>query len=333
MEIDVSADPSVPVPAAAGALGDRSAASRPGRPTRHAEKGPRRRGVLVAIGLMAPTLAAIAAVSLYPVGRTLWLSLRDTQLAQQQDKFTGLGNLRRMLDDDQVRAAWKQTVVFTAASTTLETLIGFGMALILFEAFRGRGLVRAAVLVPWAIPTVVTSRMFGWLFDGQNGVINYLLVKTHITGSYVNFLGSSRTAMWTIVVADVWKTTPFMALLILAGLQTVPGSLLEAARVDGASAWQAFWQIRLPLVMPSLLIAALLRSLDAFRVFDLPYTLTGGGPADSTETLSTVAYKRMFSGLETGYGSAIATATFVTEVFIAVGFGIFLARRLKATER
>jgi multiple sugar transport system permease protein len=288
--------------------------------------------LLVAVALMAPTLAAIVAVSLYPVGRTLWLSLRDTQLAQQQDEFVGLGNLRRMVTDDQVVAAWKQTVTFTAASTGLETLIGLAMALIVFEAFRGRGLVRAAVLVPWAIPTVVTSRMFGWLFDGQNGVVNYLLVKTHLTDHYINFLGSTGTAMWTIVVADVWKTAPFMALLILAGLQTVPASLMEAARMDGASAWQAFWRVRLPLVMPSLLIAALLRSLDAFRIFDLPYTLTGGGPADSTETLSTVAYKRMFSGLEVGYGSAIATATFVTEVLIALGFAVFLARRLKATE-
>jgi multiple sugar transport system permease protein len=192
--------------------------------------------------------------------------------------------------------------------------------------------VRAAVLIPWAIPTVVTSRMFGWLLDGQNGVVNYVLVKLHLVDHNVNFLGSTTWAMPTIVLADAWKTAPFMALLILAGLQTIPASLTEAAHVDGASAWHAFWHIRLPLLMPSLLIAAMLRALDAFRVFDLPYTLTGGGPADSTETLSTLAYKRLFSGLQLGPGSSVTTAMFVTEGVIAVGFAYFIFRRMRASE-
>jgi ABC-type sugar transport system permease subunit len=188
------------------------------------------------------------------------------------------------------------------------------------------------VLIPWAIPTVVTSKMFGWLFDGQNGVVNYLLVKLHLVDHNVNFLGSTTFAMPTIVLADAWKTAPFMALLILAGLQTIPSSLTEAAQVDGASAWHAFWHIRLPLLMPSLLIAAMLRALDAFRIFDLPYVLTGGGPADSTETLSTLAYKRMFSGLQLGPGSSITTAMFATEAIIAIGFAYFIFRRMRASE-
>jgi multiple sugar transport system permease protein len=281
---------------------------------------------------MAPTLLSLLAVSLYPVLRSLWMSFRDTSLAQQTDTFTGVENYRTLLADEQFLNAWRQTIGFTVASTVLETLAGLGIALVLYETFRGRGWVRAAVLIPWAIPTVVTSRMFGWLFDGQNGVINYLLVKLHVVDANVNFLGSTTWAMPTIVLADVWKTTPFMALLLLAGLQTIPNSLMEAGRIDGASSWQVFWQIRLPLLMPALLIAAMLRALDAFRIFDLPYTLTGGGPADSTETLSTVAYKRMFSGLELGYGSAITTAMFVTEALIALGFALFLFRRLKAAE-
>jgi ABC-type sugar transport system permease subunit len=289
-------------------------------------------GHLGAAALMAPTLLALLAVSLYPVLRSLWMSARDTTLAQQTDSFTGLKNYRELAGDAQFWNAWKQTLGFTAASTLLETLIGLVMALVLFETFRGRGWVRAAMLIPWAIPTVVTSRMFGWLFDGQNGLINYVLVKLHLVEHNVNFLGSTSLAMPTIVLADVWKTAPFMALLILAGLQTIPHSLSEAARIDGASAWQVFWHVRLPLLMPSLLVAAMLRALDAFRVFDLPYTLTGGGPADSTETLSTLAYKHLFSGLEIGYGSTIATAMFVTESLVAVGFAVFIFRRLKAVE-
>jgi multiple sugar transport system permease protein len=137
-------------------------------------------------------------------------------------------------------------------------------------------------------------------------------------------------ARGTIIVADVWKTTPFMALLLLAGLQTMPASLLEAARIDGARPWQSFWCIRLPLLSSTLLIAGMFRALDAFRVFDIVYVLTGGGPADSTETLSTLSYKVLFSTLQFGYGSAISTAMFATEALLAVGFGIFIRARMRA---
>jgi len=282
--------------------------------------------------MLLPALAALTVVSVYPVLRGLWLSFRNTSLIFRTDKFVGLDNYIALAGDEKFWNAWRNTVRFTVASTALETVIGLVMALVLYEAFSGRGVVRAAMLIPWAIPTVVTSKMFGWLFDGQNGVINYLLVKAHLVSHNVNFLGSTRLAMPTIVVADVWKTAPFMALLILAGLQTIPHSLTEAAHVDGASPWTTFWQIKLPLLMPSLLIAAMLRALDAFRIFDLPYTLTGGGPADSTETLSTLAYKRIFSGLEIGPGSSITTAMFVTEGLIAIGFAFFIFRRLRAQE-
>ncbi len=299
---------------------------------RAARSRERMRLVAGAFGLMAPALLTLLAVSLYPVLRSLWLSFRDTTLALQTDSFTGLKNYRLLWSDEQFWNAWRQTVGFTVASTLLETLIGLGIALVLAASFRGRGLVRAAVLIPWAIPTVVTSRMFGWLFDGQNGVVNYLLVRLHLVSHNVNFLGSTNLALPTIVLADVWKTAPFMALLILAGLQTIPHSYTEAGRVDGASAWRIFWSIKLPMLMPSLLIAALLRALDAFRIFDLPYVLTGGGPADSTETLSTLAYKRLFSGLEIGYGSALSTAMFISEGLIAIGFALFIFRRLRAVE-
>jgi ABC-type sugar transport system permease subunit len=299
------------------------------RPT--GPRGPDLRTIRTVALLLSPTLITLVLVSFYPVIRGITLSFRNTTLSSQTDAFIGFQNFRRILGDAQFWNAWRNTVEFTAVSTLLETVLGLAMALVLFETFRGRGLVRASMLVPWAIPTVVTSKMFGWLFDGQNGIINYLLRGAHLIQGNVNWYGSTQHALQTIVIADVWKTTPFMALLLLAGLQSISGTLNEAARVDGASPLQYLWQIRLPLLMPTLLIAGLLRALDAFRIFDLPYVLTGGGPADSTETLSTLTYKHLFSGLEFGFGSALAMAMFLTELVIAVGFGIFLLRRMRSS--
>jgi ABC-type sugar transport system permease subunit len=286
------------------------------------------RQLLAPVLLVVPMLASLLAVSLYPVLRTIWMAFRNTSLETQSDQFTGLANLRRLARDAMFWQAWRQTLEFTAVTTIVETLLGLVIALALVKTFRGRGLVRAAVLVPWAIPTVVTARMFSWLFD-QGGLVNYLLVTLHLVSQPVNFLGSTTLALPTLMVADIWKTTPFMALLLLAGLQTIPPGLGEAARIDGASSWDYFWRVRLPLLMPTLLVAALLRALDAFRVFDLPYVVTGGGPASSTQTMSTYAYNILFSGLEIGYGSMIATAMFVTEVLIAGVFGIFIVRRIR----
>ncbi|MGD0607778.1 MAG: sugar ABC transporter permease [Streptosporangiaceae bacterium] len=286
------------------------------------------RQLLAPVLLVVPMLASLLAVSLYPVLRTIWMAFRNTSLETQSDQFTGLANLRRLARDAMFWQAWRQTLEFTAVTTIVETLLGLVIALALVKTFRGRGLVRAAVLVPWAIPTVVTARMFSWLFD-QGGLVNYLLVTLHLVSQPVNFLGSTTLALPTLMVADIWKTTPFMALLLLAGLQTIPPDLAEAARIDGASAWNYFRRVRLPLLMPTLLVASLLRALDAFRVFDLPYVVTGGGPASSTQTMSTYAYNVLFSGLELGYGSMIATAMFVTELVIAGVFGLFIVRRIR----
>lgn len=287
------------------------------------------RGSAVAWLLMLPALVALAAVSFYPILNSIWLSLTNTSLITNTSAFVGVTNYATLFNDGQFWNAWTHTVVFTAVSTGLETVIGLAMALLLFETFVGRSFVRAVMLVPWAMPTVVTSKMFGWLFDGQHGVVNYILVQLGILSSNVDWLGSARTALDTIILADVWKTTPFMALLLLAGLQTISPTLIEAARIDGATGWTAFWYVRLPLLWPTLLIAGLFRALDAFRVFDLVYVLTGGGPANSTETLSTLSYKVLFSTLQFGYGSAMTMAMFVTEGLIALGFCLFLIRQLR----
>jgi ABC-type sugar transport system permease subunit len=279
--------------------------------------------------LLVPALASIGAISVYPVLLGLWLSFRDTTLASPTDTFIGLGNYRQIVSDGQFWNAWIHTIQFTSASTLLETSLGLMIALVLTERFRGRGIVRAAMLVPWAIPTVVTSKMFGWLFDGQNGIVNYLLRSVGLLQHNVNWYGSPDFALATIIIADVWKTTPFMALLLLAGLQTIPDSLAEASVIDGANAWQRFWYVRLPLLTPTLLIASMFRALDAFRIFDLVYVLTGGGPADATEVLSTFTYKNLFSALQVGYGSTLSTIMFITEIVIAVIFGVFLLRKMR----
>jgi len=279
--------------------------------------------------LLVPALASIGAVSVYPVFLGLWLSFRDTTLASPTDNFVGLGNYAQLFSDSQFWNAWTHTIQFTCTSTLAETSIGLMIALVLSERFRGRGIVRAAMLVPWAIPTVVTSKMFGWLFDGQNGIVNYLLRSVALIRHNVDWYGSPDFALTTIIVADVWKTTPFMALLLLAGLQTIPGTLLEASVIDGANAWQRFWHVRLPLLAPTLLIASMFRALDAFRIFDLVYVLTGGGPADSTEVLSTLTYKNLFSALQVGYGSSLSTMMFITEILIAVAFGLVLLGKMR----
>jgi ABC-type sugar transport system permease subunit len=279
--------------------------------------------------LILPLLVSLGLVSIYPIFNGAWLSLTNTSLVTQEDAFVGLANYEGLLGDESFWNAWRHTVEFTVVSTLLETVLGLLMALLLYEQFVGRSLVRAAMLVPWAMPTVVTSKMFGWLFDGQHGLINYLLKSLGLINGNINWYGSVDHALQTIIIADVWKTTPFMALLLLAGLQTVPRSLIEAASMDGASPWRIFWYVRLPLLVPTLLIAGMFRALDAFRIFDLVYVLTGGGPADSTETLSTLSYKVLFSTLQFGYGSALSTAMFITETIIALGFGVFIVIQLR----
>jgi len=279
--------------------------------------------------LILPALASIGAISVYPVFLGLWYSFRDTTLASATDSFIGFGNYTQLIADNQFWGAWLHTMQFTSVSTLFETVIGLMIALVLCERFRGRGLVRAAMLVPWAIPTVVTSKMFGWLFEGQNGIVNFLLRSAGIIRHNVDWYGSPDFALATIIIADVWKTTPFMALLLLAGLQTIPESLGEASLIDGANAWQRFWYVRLPLLAPSLLIASMFRALDAFRIFDLVYVLTGGGPADSTEVLSTLTYKHLFSALEVGYGSSLSTMMFITEIAIAALFSWLLFWKMR----
>jgi len=254
----------------------------------------------------------LAAVTLFPLGHVLWLSLQRRSLLHGPPRFIGLENYLRLAVDERFWNALWNTAYFTMASVALELVLGLAIALTLERARRGRALIYGAMLLPWAVPTAVSARMWEWMYDAEIGVINYL------AGTHVNWLGNPAWALNAAIAMDVWKSTPFVVLLLLAGLQSIPRDVYRAAAVDGASGWTVLVRITLPLLAPVMLVALVFRTIDAFRVFDAVYVLTGGGPADSTETLSIYAYKVLFQGLEFGYGSALAVSVFVCVAIAAL---------------
>jgi multiple sugar transport system permease protein len=272
------------------------------------------------VPFVIPALALLSLVTVYPVTYVLVLSLQRRMPIFDISRFVGLDNYLFLLRDDRFWNALGNTAYFTALSVTVELLLGLGVALIMERRFRLKGIARAVILVPWAIPTVVSARMWEWIFNTDFGVLNYL------TGIRINWLGSPFWAMHAAVAVDVWKTTPFVAILLMAGLQAIPRDLYQAARVDGAGALAAFLRVTLPLLRPVILVVLLFRTLDAFRVFDAVYVLTGGGPANTTETLSIYAYRVLFQTLQFGYGSALAVTVFFFTGLISVGYISLLTR-------
>lgn len=255
-------------------------------------------------GLVAPALAFAASIALAPILYTGWLSFQRRMPIFGIAEFIGLDNYSFLLRDARFWNSLAKTAYFVVVSVSLELLLGLGFALLLHRQFRGRGVARALVLVPWAVPNVVAARFWEWMFNADFGVLNYLL------GVKINWLGDPFWALHAAILADLWKTTPFVVLLLLAGLQVIPEELYQAARVDGASTWQVFRHVTLPLLKPVLLLVGLFRTMDAARVFDLIFVLTGGGPANASETLVVYAYKVYYRTLQFGYGSALAVATF-----------------------
>jgi multiple sugar transport system permease protein len=261
--------------------------------------------------MVSPSMVLIALVAAYPIGYGIWLSLHEYSVrVAGLSRWAGLRNYSTALGDSEWWAAFFHTMIFAACSVTLELLIGLGMAMAMHAAFRGQGLLRTTVLVPWAVLTVVTAVMWRTMFESPFGFVNTLL------GTDTVWLGSEPYALIVIILADVWKTAPFMALLILAGLQVIPSEIYEAAKVDGATAWQRFRRITLPLLMPAILVALIFRTLDALRIFDLPFVLTKG--AHGTNTLSLEAYQTFTANNIIGEGAALAVLTFL--IVMAVSF-------------
>lgn len=279
------------------------------------ERADARLGLLLAM----PAIATILLIAVIPLAGTIWDSLFRLSLRFENAPrpFVGLDNYVSVLSDDAWYNALSVTAMVTVASVAAELVLGMIIALLINRAFVGRGVVRASVLVPWALTTVVSAKMWAWIYDGRYGVANDLLMRLGVIDSPIIFLVRPDVTIWAMIVAEIWKTTPFMALLLLAGLQLIPQELYEASSLDGASRWQAFWRVTLPLLKPTILVALLFRTIDAVRMFDLPRVLTNGGPGKSTETVVLYTYNTFFTSLNFGYGSTLAVMIFITVMLIS----------------
>ncbi len=277
--------------------------------------------------LLLPALLLLALVFAYPILRAFWLSLFTQNLGTQLKMvFSGLDNYGRMVGDGRFWQSLWNTTIFTAASVLLELILGMGVALVLNQSFRGRGIVRTISLLPWALPTALMGLAWAWIFNDQYGIVNDILLRLGILKTGISWLGDPTLAMMAVIIADVWKTTPFIALLLLAGLQSISSDLYEAHSIDGASAWQSFWKITVPLLMPQIVIALLFRFAQAFGIFDLIQVMTGGGPAGATETVSIYIYGTVMRYLDFGYGAALVVVTFLLLVAAVAIAAYFLSQ-------
>lgn len=281
-------------------------------PAAEAKRAVEKEEARLAWGLVLPAVGTILLVALFPLIWTAWESvhLHNLQMPWLGRPFIGLANYIEALRDPRFWGSLGHTAFFAVTSVGLELVLGLWLALAMNRAFRGRGLVRAAILIPWAIPTVVSALLWRFLFEGQSGVVNAALVHLGVLRAPLVWFIEAGTAWVPVILADVWKTTPFVALLLLAGLQNIDASLYEAARIDGASAWRQFRFVTLPLLRPAILVALIFRTLDAFRVFDLIYALTGGGPGSSTEPIALYTFNALLQNLRFGYGSALSVIVF-----------------------
>src|SRR4051794_7711186 len=267
--------------------------------------------------MIAPSLILIAVVAAYPIIYAVWLSLHEySVITPGLSRWAGLKNYTDAFDSNEFRDSIRNTFVFTVFSVFFELVLGLAMALIMHNATKGKGLLRTVILVPWAVLTVVTAITWQTIFEPNLGLVNTVLRTLHLPGAETVWLGQKPQAMEVLIIADVWKTAPFMALLILAGLQVIPGDVYDAAKVDGANAWQRFRRITLPLLTPAILVALIFRTLDALRIFDLPFVLTKG--ANGTNTLSFEAYQELRQNNLIGLGSAMSIITFL--IVMAVSF-------------
>ncbi|WP_173949199.1 carbohydrate ABC transporter permease [Microvirga terrae] len=274
---------------------------------------------------VAPSLVVVALIAGWPLARTIWFSFTDASLNSLSEyEFIGLENYLANYDGewfgiltepDWWHSVWN-TLWFTLVSVSLETVLGMVVALILNAAFPGRGLMRAVILIPWAIPTIVSAKMWNWMLHDQFGVINDLLLRIGLIAAPVPWTANADTALWAAVMVDVWKHTSFMALLILAALQMLPQDIYEAAKVDGVSPIRVFFRVTLPLIKSALLVAVIFRSLDAMRVFDLIYVLTSN--AKETASMSVYARQQLVDFQEVGLGSAAATLIFLIIALVVV---------------
>lgn len=283
--------------------------------------------------LLTPMIAIMVLVTAFPLLNTLWLAFTDASLTGQGYvwQWVGFENFAYILDDADFRAAVGHTAYFTVFSVSAEVVLGVLVALLLNQEFRGRAYVRALLILPWALPTIVNAVMWRLIYNPEYGSLNALLTQVGLLDAYRSWLGDPSMAMNMVILADVWKNYPLIALIALAGLQTVPKDLYEAAIMDGANAWIRFWKITIPGIMGSLTVAMVLRAIEAFKVFDIFYVMTRGGPADSTKTVSFFVYQESFTYLRAGSGAAYAlTVTAMSAMMIAVYVAMLIRREKRS---
>jgi multiple sugar transport system permease protein len=283
-----------------------------------------------AVLLVTPAFAIIFLIALVPMTMTVWEALHshDLRLPWLGRPFIGLANFAEAMSDERFSSALTRTIAFAALTVPLEVAGGVALALVMHAAVRGRALIRAFALVPWAIPTVVAALLWRFMFDSQAGILNVPLRSLGVVAASFDWFVGSFTAWIPIALADIWKSTPFVAVLVLAGLQTIDPALYEAAAVDGAGRVRQFFTITLPLLRSVLIVAAAFRALDALRLFDLAYVLTGGGPGSATEPLSLYAFIALMQRLRFGYGSALSITVFLLTLVFALLWVRALGRSL-----
>ncbi|SFR47294.1 carbohydrate ABC transporter membrane protein 1, CUT1 family (TC 3.A.1.1.-) [Marinobacter gudaonensis] len=323
-------DHTTPAPAETGAGGKSPARPLPGK--RQASRV-RRQRLRAAWLFLIPMLVVLAAVAGWPLMRTIWFSFTDASFSNISDY--GLVGFENYLvydsgawygvlaDPAWWNAVWN-TLFFTVVSVGLETVFGLIIALTLNAQFRGRGWVRAATLIPWAVPTIVSAKMWGWMLHDQFGIVNEMLMGLGLIAEPLNWTANADLSMWAVIMVDVWKTTPFMALLTLAALQMLPSDCYEAAKVDGIHPVRVFFRVTLPLILPALMVAIIFRVLDALRVFDVIYVLTSN--SEDTMSMSVYARQQLVEFQDVGYGSAASTVLFLIIALLTISY-LYLGRK------
>ncbi|WP_106475665.1 carbohydrate ABC transporter permease [Phytohalomonas tamaricis] len=317
-----------------------AAKSRPTEPGAYNQPAPRgrstrvrRQRVRAAWLFLTPMLIVLALVAGWPLLRTFWFSVTDATLNSMEGaNFIGFENYLihdaggwygLLADPEWWNAVWN-TLYFTGVSVGLESVLGIIVALVLNAEFRGRTLVRAAILIPWAIPTIVSAKIWAWMLNDQFGILNHLFMTLGLIDAPLAWTADASLSMWAVIMVDVWKATPFVALLVLAALQMLPSDCYEAAKVDGISPLKVFFRVTLPLIMPALLVAIIFRALDALRVFDVIYVLTSN--SSSTMTMSVYARQQLVEFQDVGYGSAASTLLFLIIALVSIAY-LYLGRR------
>jgi len=280
------------------------------------------------IWFYVPAALLLFLVVAYPIARTAALSFFHLNLSTAfQPEFAGGQNYARLISDSRFLGSLGVTAVFAAVSVSVEFLLGLLLALAANQWVRGQGVLRSIFLAPWTLPTAIIAVLWAWIFNDQYGVVNALLQKTGLVASPIAWLARPGSALAAIVIADVWKTTPFVFLVLLAGLQNIPNDLYEAMEVDGGGAWAKFRYVTWPFLLPFVFISLVFRVIQAFAIFDLVWVMTGGGPGGATETVSVYSYQTFMRYLDIGYGSAQVAATVVILAMVAFVLYQVLLRR------